>query len=78
MAKPVPLVERIAMEFPSCEPDVREVVAGWLATTPKDHPYRIGVLGTDEAQARRRFVDALEGWKELHNRVEAERSSLSS
>lgn len=53
--------------------DVEPVVAlgacGWMATTPRDHPYRVGVVGDSEDQARRRFADAMFAWRELHERT---------
>jgi len=56
------------MSIRSCEPDLVEIVAGWLATTPRDHPYRIGVAGQSPDEARRRFEAAIEAWGELHAR----------
>lgn len=53
-----------------CEPDVCEAAVGWLAVTPRDHPYRIGVIGASEDEARRRFVAAFAAWQELHDRAE--------
>ena len=58
-----------------CEPDIQEARAGWLATAPPDYPYRIGVIGQDKAEARKRFIAALAAWGELHELVEAERRS---
>lgn len=55
-----------------CEPDITYGVLGWLAVTPTDHPYRIGVVGKDEDEARRRFTAAFAAWEELHDRAEAE------
>lgn len=55
-----------------CEPDVREAAVGWLATSPPDFPYRIGVVGESRDEAYRRFVAALARWEELHERVQAE------
>jgi len=52
-----------------CEPDVRESPGGWLAASPADYPYRIGVLGDDRDEARRKFVAALDAWEELHERA---------
>lgn len=54
-----------------CEPDVMPIAAGWIATTPADHPYRIGVVGDDADQARRRFDAAFAAWEELHDRAVA-------
>ncbi len=53
-----------------CEPDVRPCPVGYLATTPADHPYRIGVVGVDADQARRRFAAEFAAWEELHARAE--------
>ena len=61
------------MTLRSCEPDIRLVRGGILATAPRDYPYRIGVIGQDEDEARRLFSAAWEAWSELHDRVEAER-----
>ena len=55
-----------------CEPEVKESAIGWLAVTPRDHPYRIGVVGASEEEARRRFDSAFLAWDELHERALAE------
>jgi len=48
---------------------MRPVVGGrWLASTPADHPYRIGVLGDDPAEAKANFEAALAEWGALHER----------
>lgn len=60
------------MTLRSCEPTIRQARVGWLATTPRDHPYRIGVVGTTEEEARRRFVAEFAAWEELHDRRLAE------
>lgn len=60
------------MAVRQCEPEMRKAFKGWLATTPRDHDYRIGVVGDTEDEARRRFVAALAAWEELHERAEAE------
>ena len=61
------------MSMRPCEPDISQVKAGVLATTPPDYPYRFGVIGRDEAEARRRFTAALARWAELHELIEEER-----
>ena len=61
------------MALRTCEPIVFRVRAGWLAKAPPDFPYRIGVIGSDKDEARRRFTAALVTWGELHDRVENER-----
>lgn len=61
------------MAMRPCEPDIMEVRAGVLARAPRDYPYRIGVVGRDESEARRRFEAALARWAELHELVEEER-----
>lgn len=58
------------MSIRPCEPDINQAASGWLATTPADHPYRIGVVGQDPDEARRRFVAAFAAWEELHDRAE--------
>jgi hypothetical protein len=58
-----------------CEPDLREAVSGWLATTPPDHPYRIGVIGVTEQEAQRRFAAAFAAWVELHDRSRSDSGS---
>jgi hypothetical protein len=60
------------MPLRTCEPDIRPSRSGIMATAPRDFPYRIGVVGQDEDEARRRFTAAWEAWSELHDRVEAE------
>lgn len=56
------------MSLSPCEPDVREARSGWLATTPPEYPYRIGVVGGDPDEARERFQAALDAWRTLHDR----------
>ena len=63
------------MAMHPCEPDIIQARAGVLATSPPDYPYRIGVIGHDEDEARRRFTAALARWGELHELVEEERRS---
>ena len=63
----------VEVTFRDCEPDVREIVGGWLATTPTEHAYRIGVVGQSPDEARRRFGFAWEAWKDLHEQVERNR-----
>ena len=62
------------MGLMTCEPEFRDLGKGVLATAPRDFPYRIGVIGQDEDEARRRFTAAWQAWSELHERVEAERN----
>jgi hypothetical protein len=59
------------MPLRPCEPEILQGPNGYLAVTPPDHPYRIGVVGADEDEARRRFVSAFAAWEELHERAEA-------
>lgn len=56
------------MAIRPCGPDVRRTPSGYLATTPREHPYRIGVIGDDKEEAKRRFVRALAFWEELSQR----------
>ncbi len=58
------------MPIRPCEPNIQRAAIGWLAVTPPDHPYRIGVVGADENEARRRFAAAFSAWEELHDRAE--------
>jgi hypothetical protein len=60
------------MSVQPCQPEVREGALGWLAASPADHPYRIGVVGTNRDEAYRRFATAFAAWEELHERAEAE------
>lgn len=62
------------MRIRPCEPETREAAAGWLATTPRDHPYRIGVTGETREEATRRFAAAFAAWQELHERALADQS----
>jgi hypothetical protein len=55
-----------------CEPVVTEAAVGWLAVTPRDHPYRIGTVGDSRVEAERRFRAAFLAWEELHDRAEVE------
>lgn len=61
------------MTIETCEPEIFEGPAGWLATTPPAHSHRIGVVGATREEARRRFLLAMEAWRQLDERVEAER-----
>jgi hypothetical protein len=53
-----------------CEPQILCGARGWLAVSPPDYPYRIGVVGLTEDEARQRFSIALAEWEELHGRAE--------
>jgi len=53
-----------------CEPLCRETPAGWMAYSAPDFPYRIGVVGGTQEEARGRFSDALEAWRELEERAQ--------
>jgi hypothetical protein len=59
-----------------CEPNLLRVRRGWLALSPRSHPYRIGVLGNSEDEARRRFDIAVQAWKELHEQAEADQRKV--
>ncbi len=63
------------VDWETCKPDLIKAEVGWLATTPTDHPYRVGVVGATEAEVRTRFRSAMAAWEELHELVEAERRS---
>ena len=58
------------MPIMPCVPTLLETPAGYLATTPLDHPYRIGVVGVTPEEAEHRFVAALAAWEELHERAD--------
>lgn len=63
-------------EILAISPVVRPARRGWLATCPVDAPFRIGVIGTDEAEARRLFAEELRAWAALHDQPdEAELSA---
>jgi len=55
-------------------PEFREIKEGWLAISPPDCPYSIGVVGHDRDEARRKFVVALEAWEELHEQAATEKA----
>ncbi len=66
-------------EFLWCEPELRQISGGdWLATTPKDHMYRIGTVGDTPEVASRRFEFALDKWRELHERVKSAKRNLAA
>lgn len=44
------------------EPELMVIREGILARTPNGHRFRFGVVGRDEAEARRRFDEACERW----------------
>ena len=50
------------------EPLVTEVRTGWLACTPPDHAYRVGVIGSSREDAVRNFEVAMNAWAQLHSR----------
>jgi predicted RNase H-like HicB family nuclease len=53
-----------------CEPELKPAVGGqWLATSPPDYLYCIGVVGETQEEARQRFTTALAAWEELHTRA---------
>lgn len=62
------------MRLRPCEPHLRQTATGWLAATPADYPYRIGVEGSSDDEARRRFAAAFAAWDELHSREDQSRS----
>lgn len=49
-------------------PRVTEVREGWLASTPPEHQYRVGVVGQNREEALERLMAAMEAWEELHSR----------
>jgi hypothetical protein len=55
-----------------CEPRVNQCRAGWLASSPTSHPFRIGVVGDDREDAVRKFEAALAAWNELSQRAAQE------
>jgi hypothetical protein len=59
-------------EVLSIEPEVRPARRGWLAVSRPGSALRIGVVGQDEDDARRRFADELKAWAELVAREEPE------
>ena len=61
-----------------CEPDIRSCPVGYLATTPRDHPYRIGVVGGDVDEAKRRFVAEFAAWEDLHAYAEQVRRTSTT
>jgi hypothetical protein len=56
-------------------PVVRPVRGGYLALTPPEFPYRIGVFGKGEKEAREGFEIELTSWEELRNQLEVLTSS---
>lgn len=60
------------MSLDPCEPELRETSSGWLASSPPEYPYRIGVLGRTPQDAECRFQEALANWGELHARSAAD------
>ena len=52
-----------------CEPVIKEGPIGWLAVTPHDYPYRIGVVGNSVEEAKNLFDVELAAWEELHERA---------
>lgn len=59
------------MPLRTCDPIVQESPAGWMAVTPPEYPLHIGVTGGDAEEARERFAEALEAWRELDARAHA-------
>jgi hypothetical protein len=52
-----------------CAPVTRRVRIGWLAITPKNHPFRVAVTADTEEEAERRFSAEMAAWKALHERA---------
>ena len=63
------------MNLELCKPVMRSISAGWLAASPPEYPYRIGVTGSSQEEALRLFAEAVTAWRELHSRPLAERRS---
>lgn len=43
----------------------KRVAPGWLATTPDDVNLSIGVIGSTESDARKKFSYAIEKWADI-------------
>lgn len=61
------MVQVTSQEILAATPVVRPARCGWLATTPPEHPFRIGVIGADEGEARVKFKDELRAWAALRD-----------
>jgi hypothetical protein len=57
------------MAVNECEPDLVATPAGVLATTPRSHEYRIGVVAENQETARERFHLALADWRRIGESV---------
>lgn len=53
------------------DPLVRRTPTGWLAVARADDPPRIGVVGSTEEEARARFAESRQAWRQLYRRAEA-------
>lgn len=49
-------------------PVVRKARCGWIAHTPPEHPYRVGVQGGTAEEARELFFKEMAEWAELDRR----------
>lgn len=66
------MIQLRSQDILAVKPVVRPARHGWLATTPPEHPMRIGVLGKDESDARRLFNEELRAWAALHDAPDPE------
>lgn len=55
-------------------PRILRARGGYLALCPDDHPWRIGVFGTEESEARLRFEAAVQLWADLAQRPDPVRT----
>jgi hypothetical protein len=62
--------------IPNCTPELRRCPNGWLAVTPAEHPYRIGVIGHTEEDAKSAFSTEMDAWRDLHDYAQAERTRV--
>jgi len=56
-------------------PLVKPVRGGYLALTPPEFPYRIGVRGLDEIEVREKFEEELAAWERLRDELLVSASS---
>lgn len=53
-----------------CEPELSQIVGGWLAKTPPNHMLSIAVVGATPDEARGLFTVALDTWEDLLGRTQ--------
>ncbi len=68
----LPMNVQLPVRWTDCTPQVVSTPGGWLASSPSDFPYRIGVVAPSSREATDRFAEALDRWHRLHDAASAD------